>query len=126
MGDYNGISNAEWKVMKVLWTYGEATFPQILIELEDTGWSKTTIQTYLARLVKKGVIETEKAGRGYIYKPVLDENECQVSESKKFLDNVFDGSLSKMVISMLNRGNISKQEIAELKSLVDQQEDNDD
>ena len=66
MGDYNGISNAEWKVMKVLWTYGEATLPQILIELEDTGWSKTTIQTYLARLVKKGVIETEKAGRGYI------------------------------------------------------------
>ena len=47
------ISESEWQVMKVLWGEAPRTLPEILDSLRDTGWSKTTIQTYLARLVKK-------------------------------------------------------------------------
>ena len=58
------ISESEWQVMKVLWGEVPRTLPEILDSLQDTGWSKTTIQTYLARLVKKGALTTERQGKG--------------------------------------------------------------
>lgn len=47
------ISESEWRVMKIIWNDCPQTLPEILDRLKETGWSKTTIQTYLARLVKK-------------------------------------------------------------------------
>ena len=59
------ISESEWQVMKVLWGEAPRTLPEILDSLRDTDWSKTTIQTYLARLVKKGALFTKRQGKGY-------------------------------------------------------------
>ena len=58
------ISESEWQVMKVLWGEAPRTLPEILDSLRDTGWSKTTIQTYLARLVKKGGADHRAPGEG--------------------------------------------------------------
>ena len=52
------ISESEWQVMKILWNHAPQTLPEILYQLRQTAWSKTTIQTYLARLVKKGALRT--------------------------------------------------------------------
>ena len=46
------ISESEWQVMQAVWSGPPKTLPEILSSLQATGWSKTTIQTYLARLVK--------------------------------------------------------------------------
>ena len=48
------ISESEWVVMKVIWNEPPKTLQDILGSLKHTDWSTTTIQTYLARLVKKG------------------------------------------------------------------------
>ena len=70
------ISESEWQVMKVLWGEAPRTLPEILDSLRDTDWSKTTIQTYLARLVKKGALTTERQGRGYLYFPAVAQDEA--------------------------------------------------
>lgn len=49
------ISESEWRVMKIVWSNSPQTLPEILDRLKETGWSKTTIQTYLARLVKRSI-----------------------------------------------------------------------
>ena len=61
------ISESEWRVMKIVWSNSPQTLPEILDRLKETGWSKTTIQTYLARLVKKGALTTKRQGKGYLY-----------------------------------------------------------
>lgn len=53
MEQHLSISESEWRVMKIVWSNSPQTLPEILDRLKETGWSKTTIQTYLARLVKK-------------------------------------------------------------------------
>ncbi|MCI9133279.1 MAG: hypothetical protein HFI31_03670 [Lachnospiraceae bacterium] len=53
------ISESEWRVMKSVWSNPPQTLPEILDRLKGTNWSKTTIQTYLARLVKKGALSTK-------------------------------------------------------------------
>ncbi|MFQ7290423.1 MAG: BlaI/MecI/CopY family transcriptional regulator [Lacrimispora saccharolytica] len=125
MEPHLSISESEWRVMKTIWQASPQTLPEILDNLKETGWSKTTIQTYLARLVKKGALSTERQGKGYLYYPVVSESECQLAESRNFLSRVYDGSLSKMVMGFVKSGNLSHEELDELKALIDQQEKND-
>lgn len=116
------ISESEWKVMKIIWNDPPRTLPEILDRLKETGWSKTTIQTYLARLVKKGALTTKRQGKGYLYYPALSESDCQLAESRSFLRRVYDGSLSRMVLGFVESGDLSREEVQELKRLLDQQE----
>ena len=96
--------------------------PEILYQLRQTAWSKTTIQTYLARLVKKG-LRTERQGKGYLYYPAASESDCQMAESRSFLSRVYDGSLSQMVMGFEKSGDLSPEELPELKNLIAQQEE---
>ena len=118
------ISESEWQVMKVIWEEPPKTLQDILAKLKHTEWSTTTIQTYLARLVKKGALETERQGKGYLYFPAVSENECQTAEGKTFLIRVYDGSLSRMVSGFVKSGDISKVELQEIKRLIEEQERN--
>lgn len=117
------ISESEWIVMKTIWGDSPRTLPEILNSLKHTDWSTTTIQTYLARLVKKGVLSTERQGKGYLYYPALSEADCQIAESRSFLNRVYDGSLSKMVKGFVKSGNLSPEELDELKRLILEQEE---
>lgn len=119
------ISESEWRVMKIVWGNSPQTLPEILDRLKGTDWSKTTIQTYLARLVKKGALSTKRQGKGYLYYPAVSESDCQLAESRHFLSRVYDGSLSKMVMGFVKNGNLSKEELNELKNLIAGQEKTD-
>ncbi len=116
------ISESEWTVMKVLWSESPRTLPDILSSLRATAWSTTTIQTYLARLVKKGVLKTERQGKGYLYYPKISEGECQLAEGRSFLERVYDGSLSQMVKGFVKSGSVSQEELRELKEFIAEQE----
>ena len=108
--------------MKIIWNDCPQTLPEILDRLKETGWSKTTTQTYLARLVKKGALSTKRQGKGYLYYPAVSESDCQLAESRSFLSRVYDGSLSRMVMGFVKSGELSQEELNELKSLIDQPE----
>ena len=116
------ISESEWQVMKLIWSDPPQTLPELLDKLSGTVWSKTTIQTYLSRLVKKGALTTQRQGKGYLYYPALSQSQCQLEESRSFLHRVYGGSLSKMVLGFVESGALSSQELEELKALVNQQE----
>lgn len=116
------ISESEWVVMKIVWNEPPKTLQDILSSLRNTGWSTTTIQTYLARLVKKGALTTERQGKGYLYYPAVSESDCQLAESKTFLSRVYDGSLSQMVKGFVRSGSLSEDELSELKKFIIEQE----
>lgn len=116
------ISESEWVVMKTIWNEPPKTLQDILGSLNQTGWSTTTIQTYLARLVKKGALTTKRQGKGYLYYPAVSEKNCQLAESKTFLSRVYDGSLSQMVKGFVKSGSLSEDELSKLKTLIMEQE----
>ncbi len=122
MPAYISISESEWTVMKIIWSEPPKTLQDILGSLKHTGWSTTTIQTYLARLVKKGALATERQGKRYLYYPAISERDCQLAESRTFLNRIYDGSLSQMVKGFVKSGSLSQEEWEELKSLIASQE----
>ena len=61
------ISNAELIVMRVIWSLGEARVDEISCQISpDLDWSLATVKTLLGRLVKKGMLSTEKEGRKFV------------------------------------------------------------
>lgn len=76
-------------------------------------------------MVKKGALSTKRQGKGYLYYPAVLESDCQLAESRNFLSRVYDGSLSKMVMGFVKNGNLSNEELNELKNLIAEQEKTD-
>lgn len=117
------ISEAEWQIMKILWSKPYITSREVIQMLHDnTEWKPNTVKTLLGRLVKKGAvkfIEDKKDKRLYYYYPAVGEEECVRNESKSFLYRVYDGSISSMMASFVKHNKLSPKEIDELKRILD-------
>jgi BlaI family penicillinase repressor len=118
------ISEAEWEVMKVLWTKGPCSSGEIvesLISGEPSRHPKT-IKTYLGRLTTKKAVAFRREGRGYLYRPLVAENECVKAVAESFLERVFGGSIQPLLAHFVQQKKLSAEEIQELKRLLDEQE----
>lgn len=117
------ISDAEWKVMKVLWEKPDLTLRQISSGLEDTKWSYTTIRTLVTRLMDKGAISADRMStNNFKYYPVISESECQKKEVNNFLAKVFDGSISMLVSTLTKDSNLTEEEQKELMNIIEKME----
>lgn len=114
------ISDAEWVVMKVLWNESPLGSSDVINELkETTDWKPKTIKTLLSRLVIKNALSYEVGSRGYLYYPLVPENECAKEEAKSFLGRVYNGSLNLLVKNFIENKELSTEEIDELKKLLE-------
>ena len=114
------ISDAEWVVMKVLWNESPLGSSDVINELkETTDWKPKTIKTLLSRLVIKNALSYEVGSRGYLYYPLVSENECAKEEAKSFLGRVYNGSLNLLVKNFIENKELSAVEIDELKKLLE-------
>jgi len=123
MHDAMKISDAEWLVCRVLWRNSPLTAGEIIERLEDeTNWSPRTIKTLLNRLIGKNVLGyevMENSGRGYLYFPLLDEEECLRVHAQSFVQRFFDGAAVTMLASFIKHEELSDDDIAELKALLE-------
>ena len=121
------ITQAEWEVMQILWNAGDPLPAAAVIDiLEDlTHWKPKTIRTFLDRLVQKGALEAIKLGppgsERLHYVPLLDEVVARRAERESFLGRFFGGTIRSMLASCIQSGEISNEELLELREMVDRQ-----
>jgi BlaI family transcriptional regulator, penicillinase repressor len=111
------ISESEWEVMKVLWERSPQAAQEVAAALAND-WSESTVKTLLNRLVRKGALTYETAGKAFRYSPAISQEDCRAAESASFLNRVFDGSLSPMLAHFVESSRLSDAELAELERLV--------
>ncbi len=120
------ISEAEWQVMKVLWAESPSTANEVVESLKDTTlWNPRTIKTLIGRLVKKkavGFTQDLADKRKYHYYPLVNEQETARAETKSLLKRVYGGALNVMVANFLEEEQLSKEEINELRAILDEKE----
>ncbi len=113
------ITDAEWTVMRILWERGTATANDVVQALEGAmAWKPKTIHTLLRRLTDKGALDYEKSGREFVFRPLVTERECQLAESRSFLDRVFGGGVAPMVAAFVEQEHLTEEEIAELRRIL--------
>jgi BlaI family penicillinase repressor len=118
------ISDAEWRVMKILWADYPLTAGEITEALGDSvDWKPKTIKTLIDRLVQKGALAFEKRGRVHYYSPKISEDRCLESETNSFLSRFFGGSLNPMLAYLFENEDLTPEQIDEIKQMVSRLED---
>ena len=113
------ISDAEWTVMKVLWERGTSTLAEVVKDLEGRlAWKPRTVQSLIRRLTDKGALAVEAVGREFRYSPAVAQDQCQHEESVSFLDRVFNGRLTPFVAGMMEREEVSKDDLTALRQML--------
>ena len=115
------LTASEWNVLNCLWEKNPRTVMQLVAELEETvGWAKSTTITTLRRMEDKGLVRCEQAGRGKAYTPAVEREKAVVAETHSFLDRVYQGSVGLMMSAMAKRQELSADEVAQLRAILDQ------
>lgn len=118
------ISESEWLVMQVLWSRGVLTANEVVEELAGkTKWKPKTIKTLINRLVKKGAVKFKKEGRKYRYYAAVSKAKCVGTESRSFVQRIYGGAARPMLAAFLEDAKLSAEDIAELKKILEQKEE---
>lgn len=119
MNDMPKISEAEYEIMKAVWKNAPISTNEVVELFEGGNWSPKTVQTLLARLVKKGALGYEKRGRVFVYSPLIDEEEYIREESSSFLKKFYNGALNSMVLNFIDGDKLSPDDIDELTRILE-------
>ena len=117
------IGEAELEIMKVVWKADEPIGSAAIGKaVEEKGWKRTTIATFLARLVEKGALSAERRGKAWYYAPILTAKEYKKSQVKSLIKNLFDGSAENLVAALFEEEQFSDKDIRELKAIFEDKE----
>jgi BlaI family penicillinase repressor len=114
------ISEAEWKVMRVLWKKSPQPAYDIIQALGSAEqWHPNTVKTLLARLHKKKVVAIKKYKNLFLYSPLVSEEECIQAESESFLDRLFGGAVQPLLVHFAKKRMLSKKDLDDLRRILE-------
>ena len=113
------LQQSERYIMEKLWEQSPRTIMQLYHSLEeDPGWSKSTVNTLLGRMLDKGIVYYEEGGKARQYYPAVCREEADAAETESLLRRVYKGSVGMMVNTMIKRNVLSRQEMEELYEIL--------
>ncbi|MGX4685630.1 CopY/TcrY family copper transport repressor [Vagococcus sp. JNUCC 83] len=119
------ITEAEWEIMKVVWSNDEVTSRQVLDILSDKmGWSMSTIKTLLARLVEKNYLKTTKNGNQFIYAPKINEEDAINNLLTADLNKLCQKKKGKMIYQLIDKEELTIDDVTQLITLLSKKKEN--
>lgn len=115
------ITDAEWEVMRIIWTLGRAHSSKVIAELQaECAWTESTIKTLLCRLVKKGLLRTEPDGRRFIYLPTVSQTAMMAQMARQFMDKLCDMHKGEILLQLLKDSPVSQKDLGAMRKVIDE------
>lgn len=116
----NEISGAELEVMQILWKSDRPMRVQdVCDELETGKWEYRTVATLLIRMREKGAVACEKRDKVNYYTPLLNKDSYTKSQTKNFVQRLYNGSVKDLAVSLFESGDMTKEDIEEIRKMFD-------
>ena len=113
------ISDAEWQVMKIIWMQGKQTSTDLIKVLEKRfSWSKSTIQTLLARLVEKEGLTREKQGKSFIYSALLTQEDSKKLLVQDIKDKVCSRRMKQLLADLIKECDFTLADLEGLEEVI--------
>ena len=112
-----GLTNAEHRIMEVIWAKGSATVAEVVEALKGKD-AYTTILTLMRILKEKGYLSTRKEGRAFVFEPRVDRDTAARKAVQQLLAKFFAGSPSELVLSFLREEEITPEELDEIRNKI--------
>jgi predicted transcriptional regulator len=116
-------TDAELTILRVLWGRGPSTVRQVhdaLATARLTGY--TTTLKLLQIMAEKGLVRRDESDRTHIYAARATEEQTQKQLTQDLLDRAFGGSAMKLVMQALSSRHASREELEEIRDLLDKAE----
>lgn len=119
MNDYQ-MGLVETKFADIIWQNEPISSTELAKQSEKLlGWKKSTTYTVLKRLCDKGIFKNDSG----CVTSLISRQDFYSMQSKRFVDKTFNGSLPAFLAAFTAKKSLSPQEVAELKRIVDEYEE---
>ncbi len=116
----NELSGAELEVMQILWKSDRPMRVQEVCDaLESRKWEYRTVATLLIRMREKGAVRCVKENKVNYYTPLLDKESYTKSQTKNFVQKLYNGSVKDLAVSLFKSEELSKEDIEEIRKMFD-------
>jgi BlaI family penicillinase repressor len=117
------LTDLQISLMRVLWTRGEAAVSDVHeAAYADRGLALTTVATILSRLEKAGLVARRQAGRHYMYRALVSEEEVRRSMVSELAERLFQGDVTALVSHLLDEGDIAPGDLDRVRRLIEQKQ----
>lgn len=113
-------TKAELEILQVLWEFGPSTVRFVndqLIKLRDINYTSTLKQMQI--MAEKGILKRDESQMKHIYIPVEAETKTKDQLLDRFVNTLYKGSASQLMMQLLGNENTSKADIAAIKKMLD-------
>lgn len=112
------LSKTEYEIMEYFWSMGnEYTFGELMKyfnEEDNKNWKKQTLNTFLSRLIEKGLLERKKEGTKAYYHAVVTKTQFKQNKAKAILEECYEGKISHFIAALTGNTKITSVDEQEL------------
>jgi BlaI family transcriptional regulator, penicillinase repressor len=114
------LTEAELRIMDVLWQRGSGTVQQVLDALAaKPALAYNSVLTTIRVLEKKGFVEHIKDGRAHVYAPLLERKDATRSEIRHLVSRFFENSHEQLVLNILEERGLDPRELNRLRQMLE-------
>jgi predicted transcriptional regulator len=115
------VTDAELDVLRALWELGPATIRALTDRLYPRGGTSEygTVQKLLERLSGKDLVTRRAEGRQNVFRATVNREELVARRLRDTAEELCDGSLTPVITQLVNAGELSREELRELRKVVD-------
>ena len=113
-------TDGELEILRVLWDRGPSSLSEICESLrQGREVATTTVATMLRVMLDKQLVRRKPVTRGHQWSAAVTQNATARSMVGKLVDGVFDGSAGRLAAHLVQAGQLSADELTELRKLID-------
>ena len=117
------LTEAELRLMEVLWQNGPATVQEILQGLPETApLAYNSVLTTIRILEQKGYVKHVKDGRAHVYTPLIQREDATRSEIRRLVNRFFGSSHELLVLNILEDQTVDAKELKRLRKMLERSE----
>ena len=113
-------TDGELEILRILWDRGPSSLSEVCEAMRrERDVATTTVATMLRVMIDKRLVRRKRAARGHQWSAAVSQSAAARSMVGKLVDGIFDGSASRLVAHLVEAGQLSPKELAELRQLID-------
>ena len=118
------LGDIELEIFNIVCRLEEASVKDVVAEISRKRHTAyTSVMTLMKNLAEKGYLEFKQVGKKYVYYPAIQPTELRQNLLEITIDKVFGGSAVDLVQSLVKSEKISKQELGEIRKLLNEMEE---
>jgi len=113
-------TRSELEILQVLWQHGPSTVRFVNDQLNEQkrAVQYTSTLKLMQIMAEKGLLERDESNMKHVYNPAVEEQETKSFLLEKFVDQMYNGSASNLMMQLLGNKKASKKELQAIRELL--------